>query len=390
MYEKVVYLYCNYHKMKQINPFQVVGYYGPALFCDREKEIAKLTANLQGGINTTLISVRRMGKTALLYRIFDEIEKNETAICLYIDLYPTQSIKDLTRQLATAVMKKLPVKKSSGRKFLDFIKGFRPLITYDPLTGAPEVRFEYSATADYELTVSALMSWLDGQKVPVYLAFDEFQMIASYHEVNTEALLRSMIQPLKNVHFVFCGSNRHMMQEIFSNAKRPFFASTRIISLSAIPKAKYSDFITQQFAKKGRTVTPDAVDFILEWTRRHTYYTQSVCNALYATGMRYADITMARTVCAEILEEQEKPFLQYRSLLTSNQWQVLMAIAKEQRVYRPQSGEFIKKHSLGTPATTKKAFDALMEKEMIYGESDKDGTFYSVYDLFLSRWLERQ
>lgn len=376
--------------MKQINPFPVVGYYGPALFCDREKEIAKLSGNLQGGINTTLISVRRMGKTALLYRIFDEIEKNEEAICLYIDLYPTQSIKDLTRQLATAVMKKLPVKKSSGRKFLNFIRGFRPVITYDPLTGAPEVRFEYSATADYELTVSALMNYLDEQKVPVYLAFDEFQMIASYHEVNTEALLRSMIQPLKNVHFVFCGSNRHMMTEIFSNSKRPFFASTRIISLSAIPKVKYSEFIAEQFAGNGRTITPEAVDFILEWTRRHTYYTQSVCNALYATGVKYADIVKARAVCAEILEEQEKSFLQYRSLLTSNQWQVLMAIAKEQKVYKPQSGEFIQKYSLSIPATTKRAFDALLEKEMIYGESDKAGTFYSVYDLFLSRWLERQ
>jgi DNA-binding MarR family transcriptional regulator len=95
-------------------------------------------------------------------------------------------------------------------------------------------------------------------------------------------------------------------------------------------------------------------------------------------------------VCAEILEEQEKSFLQYRSLLTSNQWQVLMAIAKEQKVYRPQSGEFIQKYSLSTPATTKRAFDALLEKEMLYEESDKAGTFYSVYDLFLARWLERQ
>jgi hypothetical protein len=287
-------------------------------------------------------------------------------------------------------MKRLPLKKSSGRRFLNFIKGLRPVITYDPLTGAPEVRFEYSSTADYELTVSALMTYLDEQNVPVYMALDEFQMIASYNEVNTEALLRSMIQSLKNVHFVFCGSNRHMMTEIFSNSKRPFFASTRIISLPAISKAKYSDFIKEQFARNGRTITAEAVDFILEWTRRHTYYTQSVCNALYATGTRSADITKARAVCADILEEQEKSFLQYRNLLTSNQWNVLMAVAKEQKVYRPQSGEFIKKYSLGTPSSTKRAFDALLDKEMLYGESDKEGNYHSVYDLFLSRWLERQ
>jgi hypothetical protein len=67
-----------------------------------------------------------------------------------------------------------------------------------------------------------------------------------------------------------------------------------------------------------------------------------------------------------------------------------MAVAKEGKVYRPQSGEFLSRYSLGTPAGSKRAIDALLAKEMIFEESDSSGTFYSVYDLFLSRWLERQ
>jgi hypothetical protein len=287
-------------------------------------------------------------------------------------------------------MNVLPQKKRAGKRFLTFLKGLRPVITYNPLSGAPEVRFEYSTVSDYEITLSALLNFLNEQGPDIFLAFDEFQVIASYEDGNAEAMLRTVIQQLNNIHFIFSGSNRHMMNEIFHSSKRPFFASTRIMSLPAISTESYSRFINDRFEENRRKISPEAVSFVLEWTRRHTYYTQSVCNTLFSSGGREIDIQSAKSICGEILEEQEKTFLQYRNLLTSNQWQVLMAVAKEGKVYRPQSGEFLARYSLGTPASVKRAIDALLAKEMIYEERDSDGTFYSVYDLFLSRWLERQ
>ena len=80
------------------NPFPVVGYHGPELFCDREKEAGILSRNFQGGQNTTLISLRRMGKTALIHHVFNRILRKKQAYCLYVDLYPTRSIRELTRR----------------------------------------------------------------------------------------------------------------------------------------------------------------------------------------------------------------------------------------------------------------------------------------------------
>ena len=376
--------------MKLKNPFPVVGYHGPETFCDREKETERLAKNLIGGLNITLISLRRMGKTTLIHHVFNEIISKKQSVCLYIDLYPTRSIKDLTKQLATASMNVLPRKKRTGNRFLSFLKGLRPVITYDPLTGAPGVRFEYSDVAEYEVTLAALLKFLDEIGTDVYLAFDEFQVISSYEDGNAEAMLRTMIQPLTNIHFIFSGSNKHMMNEIFHSSKRPFFASTRIMSLPVISTESYSRFIAEKFTEYKRKISPEAIAFVLDWTRRHTYYTQSVCNTLFSYGGREIDIQSAKAICGEILEEQEKTFLQYRHLLTANQWQVLVAVAKEGKVYRAQSGEFLSRYSLGTPAGTKRAIDALLAKEMIYEESDSSGTYNSVYDLFLSRWLERQ
>ena len=100
------------------------------------------------------------------------------------------------------------------------------------------------------------------------------------------------------------------------------------MNLPAISAENYSRFITGRFEENRRKISPEAVSFVLDWTRRHTYYTQS--------------------------------------------------------------GEFLSRYSLGAPAGTKRAIDALLTKEMIYEESDSIGAYYSVYDLFLSRWLERQ
>ena len=50
----------------------------------------------------------------------------------------------------------------------------------------------------------------------------------------------------------------------------------------------------------------------------------------------------------------------------------------------------VQKYALGSPASSKRAYDALLEKEMIYEENDRQGSYFSVYDLFLSRWLEKQ
>ncbi len=372
------------------NPFPVVGYHGAELFCDRVKETGILSRNLMGGQNTTLISLRRMGKTALIHHVFQQILKEKLAYCLYVDLYPTASIRDLTRQLATATMNVLPQRKRIGKKFISFLKSLRPVIKYDPLTGSPEVRFEYATDTDYEVTLSALLNFLNEQETDVCLAFDEFQVVTSYAEGNAEAILRTMIQPLNNIHFIFSGSNRHMMNEIFHDSKRPFFASTRIVSLPAIPSEEYGRFIEDRFNERKRTITSDAIGFIIDWTRRHTYYTQSVCNTIYGSGGKNIDLQSVKVICGEILEEQEKTFLQYRHLLTSNQWQILMAVAKEGRVYKPNAAEFLEKYSLGTPAGVTRALDSLMTKEMIYEESDINGRYYSVYDLFLSRWLERQ
>lgn len=83
-------------------------------------------------------------------------------------------------------------------------------------------------------------------------------------------------------------------------------------------------------------------------------------------------------------------FFQYRNLLTSAQWAVLTAVAKEDEVHQPTGANFVMKYQLGNPASVRRSLQALVDKEMVVKEIDKDGSAsYRVYDRFLSRWLAR-
>ena len=151
------------------------------------------------------------------------------------DIYASQSIKEFTESLSQAILQQIPEQKSIGKRFLDLLKGFHPILSYDALTGQPEISFEFTEQKGAEKTLAAIFQFLETQDRRILIAIDEFQQIANYPETNTEALLRSYIQQLKNVRFIFSGSNKHMMNELFNSAKRPFFSSTQMMPLAAIP-----------------------------------------------------------------------------------------------------------------------------------------------------------
>jgi hypothetical protein len=372
-----------------VNPFITIGYSGYELFCDREKEVNTLLSNAQNGVNTTLISIRRMGKTGLIYRFFEHLNIEKTIENIFVDLYETQTLKDFTEKFASAIYQKFPERKSLGEKFKKFIMGLSPVISYDPLSGMPEIRFTFYDNAQCEQSLKSLFLFLEQQNVPIVIAFDEFQQIANYPEKNTEAILRTIIQTLTNCNFIFSGSNRHIISEMFAGSKRPFFASTQFLSLNAIENRKYYSFIESIFEKYKKKISSESIEFILEWTRCHTYYTQMVCNHVFRkSGKELITIEFVKWVCKEILAEQEVVFLQYRNLLPAVQWELLKAIAKEKDATALTRSAFLKQYKL-TLSGSQRALSSLINKEMLYVEHFKDTTYYYVYDCFLSRWMER-
>ena len=158
--------------------------------------------------------------------------------------------------------------------------------------------------------------------------------------------------------------------------------------MDKIDPHEYSKFIQTLFNKNHKTISPESIHFILEWTHTHTYYTQYVCNRVFATGIKDIAINHIRKVCTTILAQNEHIYFQYRALLTIAQWKLLNAFAKEEIVTQPHASTFLKKYDLGTSAMVKRGLDALIHKEMISITYTESGIAYSVYDKFLMRWMQ--
>ena len=194
------------------NPFLITGYESPRYFCDRENETKDLIETLRNGRNISLTSPRRMGKSALIKHTYYQLRQQEPGITtIYIDLYPTESLADFTKAFASAVLGQLdsnPVKVL--KKAATLFKGLRPYYSADAVTGQPKIGLDFVAGSEVH-TLEQVFSYLKSSGKTCHIAFDEFQQIRYYPEQNIEALLRSHIQDLHNVHFIFSGSQGLMV-----------------------------------------------------------------------------------------------------------------------------------------------------------------------------------
>ena len=372
------------------NPFVIKSYESKDLFCDREEELELLLRNCLNHTDMTLISQRRMGKTGLLMRLFDEIADVYPELhTIYVDIFSSRNLDDFIKLLAEAIMKSFKPKTGIGDKLMAFIKSMKPQLTFDQITGEPQLQIAYQTVHEKEYTLRGLLEFLDDQGAHIVIAIDEFQQIREYPELNMEALLRTYIQQTRNLTFIYCGSKKHLMADIFTNAKKPFYSSTAFVSLGKIDERPYAEFIRHLFGEYDREITDEALQFILDWTRRHTYYTQQLCHTIFASSDRNVGMTEVKAACDQLMKQGEAVYLQYRQMLTLKQWSYLIAVAKEGSVRQITSAQFLGRYRIGSASASQRLADALCEKGLLNDETTLDGTIYTVNDVFFSHWMER-
>ena len=370
------------------NPFILEPFKSKAHFCDREKETEEIIRNITNGRNTTLISSRRLGKTGLIFRVFDEMkEKKLPYEAIYCDISDTLSIEAFIKVISDAVVGKL-VKQQKIMAFFKTLKSVRPLLGFDPLTGSPQVSFTFADDNQKQSTLKEVLDYLESYPQMVVLAIDEFQQIREYGDINMEAILRKHIQHLHNVRFIFCGSKEHTMTDMFTNAKKPFYESTAFLYLSKLPIPVYSAFIKEKFASAGKNIDDDSIGFIIEWTKDHTYYTQRLCNEVFSISGKVVGRRDIVTAIQTILDSERDRFQEIRRLVTRSQWKMLEAIAMEDSVSQITSAAFLSRYRISSGPTALRNIKSLIDKELVLAINTENGTWYSVYNVFLSRFLE--
>ena len=371
------------------NPFVLVGDLPAPYFCDRKQEIARLVKAIHGGENICLVSERRMGKSRLVKHCSKLPEIADNYYFFYVDLLHTSSLRDFVFAFGRCVFDSLQSKgEKFTRHFLATVQSMTVTMSVDPLTMMPQFGLSLNPNAQIEYTFESIFRFLENADKPCVVCFDEFQQINKYQEKNVEALLRSYIQHMSNAHFIFSGSERHMLEEMFNSSAHPFYNSASYLGLEAIPEEMYIEFACYWFEQYNKHSNADLVRLIYQIAEGNTYAMQRICHELFdiVSANETADRLALTQAVNNIVEEETPRYARLLSHVPERQQSLLFAIAKEGRVQKIMSGSFLRKYHLMSSSAVQNAIKHLLELDLVTQDDQKH---YAVDDIFLRIYLNK-
>lgn len=368
------------------NPFVVGKYLSDRYFCDRENDTAFLRKQIVNGRNVALISPRRIGKSGLIQHFFNQPDIQEAYHVFYVDIYATTSLGEFVYTLGKEIYEQLKPKTTAWKeKFFQIVSSFRVGFKLDAMTGLPGLDIGLGDIQVPQTTLDEIFSYIAESDKPCVIAIDEFQQIGEYAERNVEALLRTKIQQCQKAQFIFSGSKRHTMTNMFNSPAKPFYQSAISMGLEAIPVNTYTDFAVQLFEEYGKHVDREVIEHVWAKYDGYTWFVQMVMNELFALTARDELCTMDKVDAAlqNVILSQENSYKILLSNLPPRQKMVLQAIAKEGVARKVTSMKFVKQYNLGSASSVQSAVRLLLQNDLI---TQEDGC-YRVYDYFFSTWL---
>ena len=372
-----------------INPFIVTGRIPAAYFCDRVVESKVLSQALLSQMNVVLTSPRRMGKTALVDFVFQQEEIQNDYFTISVDILHTTCFKEFIYTLGTAVYEKIANRNDKMRRlFITTLRSLSASFGYDPIQNTPTFDIKLGDINMPDYTIKEIFDFIEQADKRCLVVIDEFQQITKYPEKNIEAILRSYIQKMSNANFVFAGSQRTILEEMFLSSRRPFFQSAKLIQLEAIELPIYQEFVIKHFRENGKDILPIAIEETYRTFRGVTLYLQRIMKDAYTLTPQgeTCDTELIHQLINDFIAENDYRIREILAYISEPQKEVLYAIHDEKEVKSIVSAAFTKKHRLKSPSATQSAAKKLLEDDIL----TRKEKVYSIADPLLDLWIDKQ
>ena len=355
-------------------------------FTDREKERKRLKLNFENGINVTLISQRRMGKTSLVKQVISEITDPRVKV-IYMDIYDCRSEYDFYNKYATAILKSTSGKMET---MLEDIKKFLVRLTPKISFEVPDTEFSISLgitpqnySPEEILNLPERIAREKG--ISIVVCIDEFQQIGEFPDsLYVQKRLRGAWQHHQNVSFCLFGSKKHLLEKIFQNKRMPFYMFGEMMQLGCIPTEYWVPFICERFEAFGKRINPDFAREICGLVENYSSYVQQLSwNVMTETETEVTEESV-RDGYLSLMEQCHSLFVQQTEPLTSYQLNFLRLIS-----LGIHSGfgsiEMPAEYPIGTKSNVARIKRALLNAELIVER--RDGVYFA--DRVFADWFAR-
>ncbi|MBY0545118.1 MAG: ATP-binding protein [Gammaproteobacteria bacterium] len=340
-------------------------------FCNRQNELARLMHNIENVNPTLIISPRRYGKTSLVLNAFSKIKIPYT----HIDFYKELSEADIEKAILNGIADLLGKMEKTPQKLLKLIREFFSdmqvkIVLEDVGVSVSINRQEKKQADNIHKALEKLHALAQSRKTKLIFYMDEFQILGEIcSNYSIEAAIRESAQKSSHVAYIFSGSSRHLMEEMFYDKKRPFYKLCDTIHLNRISVENYIPHLQKAAMEKWqKSLDEKTIECLFKLTERHPYYINKICSTLwlsnYPTEADVMNVWLAYTLENRSVTEREL------ELLTINQRKLLIIIANDQLSKEPYEKDFSSLIQM-QPSSTRRALKTLQLKDYIFIDSEK-------------------
>ena len=364
------------------NPFKYGCVVSGDSFCERPELAAKLAGFVRSGQNVVIQGERRMGKTSL---VRETIGRMKGIRLVYVDLLGVCDVADLCGRIAEALAetdRTLPFYRKLGK----LLAKLRPTVSVDPDSGMPVFsldKMSAGSTASLDALLFAVAE--EAKSRHLCVVFDEFQDILAMEDgARTLAVMRGKIQLDASTPYVFLGSVRNKMTDIFWDPDSPFYHSAAALPVGEIPDDDFYRFALKKFKDGGRDLPRESFDAIFKLSQRIPGYVQELCDAIWdCTDV--GDVIRAKEIdegLKGVFARERDHYEIFMERLTPIQRKVVSALAVHggKGVY---SGAFLANAQVSGIGTMRRSITKLISEKLIYRYNDE----YKFFNPFFAQWL---
>lgn len=257
-------------------------------FTDRELETRRLMLNFESGVNSILISPRRMGKTSLVKRVIEMTDKSKI-IAVYMDIYKCRNEYEFYEKFASSVIQATSTRMEQMIETVkEFMMGITPKISFSPTPGSEfTLSLGISKDGNSPEEILDLPERIAAKRgIRIVVCIDEFQQIGEFpNSIQIQKGMRSVWQHQRNTSYCLFGSKKHLMANMFYSRDLPFYQFGDMFFLKRIETEKWVPFIIARFESTGRKISSGLAEKICMTVDNYSAYVQQLAwNILAVSG----------------------------------------------------------------------------------------------------------